>query len=293
MWNLLRCLSYLPHKIFSQVIFVVKKQHLRFLCGLLDTNQFALPEFARIISTSNLFVYLMESIRMKKSLLVLALAAAFAPVLAQAEAGDIVVRLRAANINAQEDSKLGKMTNNLLGAGAPNSVLNSGAELQVESNTIPEVDISYYVTKNIALELILALGSKHDVNIHKNGAVGQAVSGKIGLGEVNVLPPTLTAQWHFMPDQTFDPYVGAGVNYTRFMDNGLKLGAALPIRVERHSFGPALQAGFDINLKDGWLINADVKKLWIDTDVKFKGIGKIDKLDIDPIVIGLGVGKKF
>lgn len=231
---------------------------------------------------------------MKKTLLATLIAAAFVPSVALAEAGDIVVRLRAAHISADEDSRLGKMTNNLLGGGAPNSVLNSGAELEVESNTIPELDLSYYVTKNIALELILALGSKHDVNIHKNAAAGQAFTGKIGLGEVNVLPPTLTVQWHFNPDQMIDPYVGAGVNYTRFMDNGLKLRAAnLPIRVDRDSFGAALQAGVDINLKDGWLINADVKKLWIDTDVEFKGIGKIDKLDIDPWVIGIGVGKKF
>lgn len=228
---------------------------------------------------------------MKKTLLALAVAAAFAPTLAMAEAGDIVVRLRAANINAHEDSKLGKMTNNLLGAGVPNSVLNQGAELEVDSNTIPELDLSYYVTKNIALELILAVGSKHDVGIHKNG--GNAF-GNANLGEVNALPPTLTVQWHFNPDQMIDPYVGAGLNYTIFMDKSLKLKAAnLPIRIDRDSFGVALQAGVDINLKDGWLINADVKKIWMDTDVEFKGIGKIDELDIDPVVIGIGVGKKF
>lgn len=235
---------------------------------------------------------------MKKSLLVLALAAAFAPMLAQAEAGDWVVRVRATNISPDEDSKLGKMTNNALAGGAPNSVLNSGAELQVESNTIPELDISYYFTKHIAAELILALGSKHDVNVHKNGDVGQLLPGKYSLGEVNALPPTLTLQWHFNPDQTIDPYVGAGVNYTRFMDNGLKLLDTFPIRVESNSFGAALQAGVDINLKDGWLINADVKKLWIDTDVKMDmrdgaGYRKIDKLDIDPWVVSVGFGKKF
>lgn len=231
---------------------------------------------------------------MKKIAWILAATAAMSPVQAMAEAGDWVVRVRAAHISADEDSKLGRMTNNLLGGGVPNSVLNSGAELEVESNTIPELDISYYVTKNIALELILAVGSRHDVNVHKNADAGQAFAGKYDLGEVNALPPTLTVQWHFMPDQMFDPYVGAGVNYTRFMDNGLKFKPAnLPIRIDRNSWGPALQAGFDVNLKDGWMINADVKKLWIDADVKFKGIGKIDKLDIDPWVFGIGFGKRF
>jgi Outer membrane protein W len=236
---------------------------------------------------------------MKKTMLAVALAAALTPNFAFAEQGDWVVRLRAVNINPSEDSKLGRMTNDAWnGTGSDAFYLNEGAELEVKSNTIPELDISYYVTKNIALELILALGSKHDVNIHKNPAGPQALDGKFNLGEVNVLPPTLTAQWHFNPDQTFDPYIGAGINYTRFMDNGLKLAGAFPIRVERNSWGPALQAGFDINLKDGWMVNFDIKKVWIDTDVKMNlkdgnGYRKIDKLDIDPLVIGFGIGKRF
>ena len=228
---------------------------------------------------------------MKKTLLTLAVAAAFAPTLALAEAGDIVVRLRAVNISPSEDSSLGSEAAKS-GLGA---FLAPGSELAVDSNTIPEIDFSYYVTKNIALELILATGTRHDVSITKNSA---GALGNQGLSDVNLLPPTLTVQWHFMPDQMFDPYVGAGVNYTIFMDDSLRTSkvAALPIDVERDSFGLALQAGFDINLKDGWLINADVKKVWIDTDVKVKVGGawlKIDELDIDPWVFGIGFGKKF
>lgn len=204
------------------------------------------------------------------------------PAAAMAEAGDWVVRARAVNVSPNEDSRLGDYTNALLGAGA-------GSKLEVSDKVIPELDISYYVTKNIALELVLALGTRHNVGI--KGANGVASE---GLGSVNLLPPTLTAQWHFRPDQTFDPYVGAGVNYTRFMDNGLHSDQLnQDIRVERNSWGPALQAGFDYNLGDGWLINADVKYLWIDTDVKLKNGPKIDSLDINPWVVGFGFGKRF
>ena len=94
------------------------------------------------------------------------------------------------------------------------------------------------------------------------------------LGSVNALPPTLTAQWHFNPDQTFDPYVGAGINYTIMLDRNLKVArgalAGSKIKIDSDSWGYALQAGFDINLKDGWLINADVKYIIMDTDVKLK-----------------------
>lgn len=231
---------------------------------------------------------------MKKTLLALAVAAAFAPTLALAEAGDIVVRVRAAHINPSEDSSLGRFTSKNV-APAP-GVFAAGAELAVDSNTIPEIDFSYYITKNIAVELILATGTKHDVSVTKSAGVG---IGNQNLGEVNLLPPTLTVQWHFMPDQMFDPYVGAGINVTKFMDNSLattKGLVGLPIRIDHHSFGGAIQAGFDVNLKDGWLINADLKKVWIDTDVELNagaGYVKIDELDIDPWVFGIGFGKKF
>lgn len=239
---------------------------------------------------------------MKKTLLVLALAAAFAPVLAQAEAGDIVVRLRATNINPNESSKLGQQTDKTYGAGTANLLYgNAKANLQVDSNTIPELDISYYVTKNIAAELILALGTKHDVN---TSSIGAGMTSK-KLGSVNLLPPTLTGQWHFMPDQTFDPYVGAGISYVRALETGLTastIGGGRPIRIDKSNWGGALQAGFDVNLTDKWLVNFDVKKIWVDTTVKIDtqglagtaaGYKKIDKLNIDPLVLSIGIGKKF
>ncbi len=229
---------------------------------------------------------------MKKSLLVLAVVAACAPVLAQAEAGDIVVRVRATHVSPDESSSLGATTNASLSSTSAALGLygSNSAELRVDSNTIPEIDFSYYFTKNIATELILAVGTRHDVSI----TPGSGSQGK-NLGSVNLLPPTLTGQWHFNPDQTFDPYVGAGVSYVRAMDNGLQ-GATLPIRISRNSFGPAIQAGFDYNLPGRWLINVDVKKIWFDTKVEANVGGtwtKIDQLGVDPWVVSVGFGKKF
>jgi outer membrane protein len=237
---------------------------------------------------------------MKKSLMYLgiisAIAASIAPSLVYAEAGDWVLRLRAVNVSPNEDSKLGKTVNQNVGLGA--TVMSPGAELHVSDKVDPEFDISYYFTKNIAAELILATGTRHNVNIQGDAL---ATVGNQGLGSVNLLPPTLTAQWHFNPDQTFDPYVGAGINYTAFLDRKLRINsgplAGTKIKVDSDSWGPALQAGFDINLKDGWLINADVKYIWIDTDVKLNTPAgtwtKIDSLDINPWVVGIGIGKKF
>jgi outer membrane protein len=228
---------------------------------------------------------------MKMTLLALSLAAVFAPVLAHAEAGDWVVRARAVNVSPNEDSKLGKTVNENVA-----NVMSPGAELAVSDKVIPELDISYYITKNIAAELILALGTRHNVSIQDEAG---AVVPNQDLGSVNLLPPTLTVQWHFNPDQMIDPYVGAGVNYTNFLDRNLKVSsgalAGTKIKVDSDSWGYALQAGVDINLKDGWLINLDAKYVNIETDVKLNVAGwtKIDSLDINPWVLGIGIGKKF
>ena len=231
---------------------------------------------------------------MKKSLLVVALLSAFAPVLAQAEAGDIVVRLRTAYVNPDEKSRLAETVNALV-PGA----MTAGANLAVGNNTIPELDISYYITKNIAAELILAAGTRHNVSI-----VGDSVNliGNQDLGRVNLLPPTLTAQWHFNPDQTIDPYIGAGFNYTNSLDRNLVFASGAysgdEIKIDRSMFGLVAQAGVDINLGSGWLINADVKYVDVNTDVKMRANSsaawvKIDKLDINPWIFGVGIGKRF
>lgn len=233
---------------------------------------------------------------MKKTAISLLLAALLPAMHAQAEQGDWVVRLRATHISPNESSQLGSTVNKAVGA----AVMTPGADLKVDSNTIPELDISYYWTKNIATELILALGTRHDVSISGDSA---GVVGNQRLGSVNLLPPTLTVQWHFNPDQTFDPYVGAGINATFMLDRNLRFEsgatAGEKIRLDRSSFGPALQAGIDVNLKDGWLLNADVKYVWLDSDVEMKSAttanrwAKIDALDINPWVVSVGIGKRF
>ena len=208
---------------------------------------------------------------MKKSLIAILVAGLMAPALSFAEKGDFVVRARVAHISPDTSSELYK-------SGV-------GDKLVVDNNTIPEIDFSYYITKNIATELILATGTRHDVNISGGANAGAK------LGSVNLLPPTLTIQWHFNPDQTFDPYAGAGISYVRAMDNGLNLAGSTPIHIDRNMWGPALQAGMDVNLQDKWLVNFDIKKIWFNTDVYTTT--KIDSLDIDPWVVSFGVGKKF
>ncbi|MYM25475.1 outer membrane beta-barrel protein [Duganella sp. FT135W] len=150
--------------------------------------------------------------------------------------------------------------------------------LSVSSKTIPELDVSYFFTKNIAAELVLTYPQKHDVAL--DGAK---------IGTVKHLPPTLLVQYHFLPDAAFRPYVGAGVNYTTFSGNKLLNGAA---SLEHDSIGLALQAGADVAIDKHWSFNLDVKKAQIRSDVLIGG-AKASRVKIDPLMLGVGVGYRF
>lgn len=150
--------------------------------------------------------------------------------------------------------------------------------LHVSDKTIPEIDISYFFTPNWAAELILTYPQKHTVTL--DGA---------SIGTFRHLPPTLTAQYHFLPGALFNPYVGAGVNYTLLSKVDLLDGAA---RLEHDSVGLALQAGVDFRIDSRWSINVDVKKLQLRSDVAIGGV-QASRVKVDPVLLGIGVGYRF
>lgn len=178
-------------------------------------------------------------------------------------AGDVLVRLRAISIipNVETSGTL--------------SALNVG----VNNAIVPELDFTYMIRDEIGVELILGT-SRHQVTSN----VG-------GLGGVNVLPPTLLLQYHFNHAGRIRPYLGAGLNYTLFYNNGLNAGG-VPVSIRNHSFGPALQAGIDVQVTKKLFVNADIKKIWMHTDATMGG-QPLGRLSIDPVIVGLGVGMKF
>jgi outer membrane protein len=211
------------------------------------------------------------------SALTAALYAAGTPAPASAEeiafkpkaAGDINVRLRGIGVVPTERGAI------KTAAGAP-----TGLNAEVDNDYVPEVDISYFVTPNIALELIAAT-TKHDVG----------ASDGTNLGSIRLLPPTLTLQYHFAPTSRFSPYVGAGLNYTFFYN---EKGAVNSISYD-DNIGYALQAGIDYAIAGAWSFNIDVKKLWLSTDVTADLGGTKLKADVDlnPWIFGVGVGYRF
>ena len=217
----------------------------------------------------------------KTLLLAAAGAAVFASVPAQAKQGDILVRLRGIVVAPNEKS---------------GSVLPAfpGEKVSVNNAVAPEIDVTWMASDHIGFELIAAT-TKHSAS----GRTG--TTGSIGkLASTWVLPPTLTAQYHFLPDAPVRPYVGAGVNYTLFYSEDAS--GALESTVGQtkvhmsDSFGWAAQAGVDIDLNDRLFLNIDVKYIDIDTTARLSttaaGVQKVH-VDLDPLVFGIGVGMRF
>ena len=184
---------------------------------------------------------------------------------AMAEESPWLVRVRAVHLDTADKSD-------------PVGGVGASDRLTVSSKTIPDFDISYFFTPNLAAELLLTYPQKHDV----------ALDGK-NIGTFKHLPPTLLMQYHFVLNSPFKPYLGAGVNYTTMSKVDLLGGKG---GLEHDSFGLALQAGVDYAIDKKWSLNFDMKKVQIRSDVFISG-AKVSRVKVDPLLVGVGVGYRF
>lgn len=182
---------------------------------------------------------------------------------------------------------------------APNESNNASGPIQsdsikVESIWAPEVDISYFFTRNLALELVLTYPQKHDVEWTSSPLTTPA-GGTMQIGSIKEIPPTLLGQYHFETGTPAKPYVGAGITYMYITDNDLSVpGLGNVLNIRKSNWGFALQGGVDYALTRNWYLNADVKYIWVDTKVTDTINAGIDtKLKLDPWVLGVGVGYRF
>lgn len=182
------------------------------------------------------------------------------------KAGDVLIRARVIGVLPQVDSSL----------SSSGTVVGS---VKVDNSVVPELDATYFFTPNIAAEVIAAV-TPH--NVKSNAGVDA--------GSSWLLPPTLTLQYHFNQLDYIKPYVGAGINYTHFFNTDA--GVLNSVKYS-DSVGPAFQAGADIPLGDNIYANIDVKKVFISTTAKFSPSGLRADVDINPWLVGVGIGYKF
>ena len=191
--------------------------------------------------------------------LALVLGGAATPALAQS-AGTWTVGIGAHQVNPKSDN------GTLAGGTLP---------VEVESNVRPTFTGEYFVADNLGIEVLASLPFKHDIAIDGLGTVGEAKH----------LPPTVSLQYHFGQGKV-KPFVGAGVNYTKFFSeetSGALEGADLELSA---SWGLAAHAGVDFKVGDKGAIRVDARWIDIDSDVSVEG-QDLGTVNIDPLVYGV------
>jgi outer membrane protein len=175
---------------------------------------------------------------------------------------------------------------------AGNWLIRFGASnVDPKSNNHPIVDVdsawsatfnfTYMMTDNWAVEVLAAWPFEHDI-VLKDGTL---------FGKTKHLPPTVSLQYHFNAAGKFQPYVGAGINYTDFFSTRTLNTGGLDLKLDS-SWGLAGEVGADIMMNDKWFINLNARYINIESDAKLEGDG-IGKVKINPWVYGAHVGFRF
>ena len=179
-------------------------------------------------------------------------------------AGDFFTRVGVAQVTPKND----------------NGALADGAlAVDVQDKTDFAFTLGYRFHDKVGVELLAALPFKHDI----------ALNGE-NLASTKHLPPTLTLQYYPLggTQARVQPYIGAGINYTRFSDEQLAIGE---LDLD-DSWGLAGQLGIDLLIDDNWALNAAAWYLDIDTDATVNGAAA-GTVEIDPIVVMAGLSYRF
>ncbi|WP_282268944.1 MULTISPECIES: OmpW/AlkL family protein [Stenotrophomonas] len=197
--------------------------------------------------------------------------AAAAPAMAQSK-GDWTLGVGVHAVDPKSDA--GDLNGAALGLGKLST--------KVDSDVKPTITFEYFVADNVGIEVLGALPFKHDVSIDGVGKVG----------ETKQLPPVVSLQYHFANSSKVTPFVGLGVNYTKFFSTDSK-GALAGTKLKlEDSWGLAAHAGLDFAVSDKGALRVDMRWADIDTKVKVNG-NKLGTAKIDPLVYGVAYVFKF
>jgi len=204
------------------------------------------------------------------------------------EQGDWIVRAGSATVSPSDRS-------GLISAAATGAL--AGTSVEVADDTQLGLTVAYMLTDNVGIELLAARPFEHSIQAKGLSAYGFNTT---NLGSAKHLPPTLVAQYYFLDsNSSVRPYLGLGLNYTKFFSEDLTGFAENELAAEHlkldDSFGVAWQLGVDWQISERYLLNASVWNLDIATDAKFdSALGRVSvNVDIDPWVYMVGVGYKF
>ena len=204
-----------------------------------------------------------------------ALAAILVLATASASAQDNVFKVGA--IYYQTHAK----TNGISGIGVP-----PGADAEVGNATTLLLTYERAVAPNIGVEFVLGVPP----TIKAKAAGPVAFLGEV-LSAKNVAPTVLVNYLFGAAGDALRPYLGAGINYTKF--TSIKSSLAPDVKMS-DSTGLAVQAGLDYALNKDWGMFASIAKVRVKSKLVASGTTVLQTtIDFRPITYSFGAYYRF
>lgn len=173
-------------------------------------------------------------------------------------------------------------TDGVRGIGIP-----PGADIDVGSATTVMLIGEVQFTPNTSVELVLGVPPR----VKAKGTGTVAFLGDDVLSAKNVAPTLLFNYTFGEPGQKLRPYIGAGVNYTRF--TGIRSRLAPQVSMT-DSVGPVVQAGLSLQLAPNWGLFTSVARLEVKTEVVAVASSVLrTTVDFRPVTYSLGTWYRF
>ena len=177
------------------------------------------------------------------------------------------------------------------------------ARIDVDHASSVTFGATYMFNENWAFDVLASWPFQHDVRAYDSG---DPDSGWFKIGDIKQLPPIVSVQYHFTTAGPFDPFVGIGLNYTRFYDEKL-VSAVVDSGVDElrldNSTGIAAQLGGHWELNPSWNLGFDVRYVDIETNAmlggpmveEFFSASRVDigKIKVDPWIYSVNLGYHF
>jgi outer membrane protein len=172
-------------------------------------------------------------------------------------------------------------TDGISGIGVP-----AGADAKTGDATTAIFVFERLLNPNVGIELVLGIPPK--ITAKATGSV--AFLGDV-LSARNVAPTLLVNYYFGAPGDTWRPYLGAGVNYTRFTD----IKSSLAPKVEMSdSTGLAIQAGVNYTISPQWGLFASVARVDVKSKVVASGATVLStNIDFRPVTYSFGLTYRF
>ena len=159
-----------------------------------------------------------------------------------------------------------------------------GGRVITPARALPDLDVSYFLSDHFAVAGQIGV-------VSTPSSIRGSLIGNLPIGSTWSLSMTGAVQFHFLPGNAFNPYLGAGAAYT----HPIAYEPAKPFITKMKAdpqLGPMLQAGFDYHLVGNWYANMEIKKIFLPPQVSRIGAGSTT-VRLDMLIVGAGIGYRF